>query len=149
MTRNAPRPWNLPTLRSRSFPSRSASTYASLPTGRHACRNVGVIRGFSQASSLFSGVLRGFVFGLASAAQSLMPTDCTPTDTILVIRCPYCLAGMDYRQMISYKDGRFVCRDCAHTVRPGVPDYSCTCRHCLTLKPCGIRTLPESVMLIA
>ena len=33
--------------------------------------------------------------------------------------------------MIAYKDGRFVCRDCAHTVRPGVPEYRCTCRSCL------------------
>jgi Zn finger protein HypA/HybF involved in hydrogenase expression len=35
------------------------------------------------------------------------------------------------RPMIAYKDGRFVCRDCAHTVRPGVPEYKCTCRPCL------------------
>jgi hypothetical protein len=36
----------------------------------------------------------------------------------------YCMAGLDFRPMIAHKDGRFVCRDCAHTVRPGVPDYS-------------------------
>ena len=48
-----------------------------------------------------------------------------PTDTILTIRCPYCMAGIDFRPMIAHKDGRFVCRDCAHTVRPGVPDYRC------------------------
>ena len=56
-----------------------------------------------------------------------------PTDTTLTIRCPYCMAGIDFRPMISYKDGRFVCRDCAHTVRPGVPEYRCTCRPCLRL----------------
>lgn len=55
----------------------------------------------------------------------------TPTDTTLVIRCPYCLIGIEFRPMIAYKDGRFVCRDCAHTVRPGVTGYRCTCRHCL------------------
>src|ERR1035437_8909793 len=54
-----------------------------------------------------------------------------PTDTILTIRCPYCMAGIDFRPMIAYKDGRFVCRDCAHTVRPGEPEYRCTCRTCL------------------
>jgi hypothetical protein len=56
-----------------------------------------------------------------------------PTDTILTIRCHYCMAGIDFRPMIAYKDGRFVCRDCAHTVRPGVPEYKCTCRPCLGL----------------
>lgn len=54
-----------------------------------------------------------------------------PTDTMLTIRCPYCIAGIDFRPMIAHKDGRFVCRDCAHTVRPGVPYYRCTCRPCL------------------
>ena len=54
-----------------------------------------------------------------------------PTDTILTLRCPYCMAGIDFRPMIAYKDGRFVCRDCAHTVRPGITEYKCTCRRCL------------------
>jgi len=48
-------------------------------------------------------------------------------------RGPYCMAGIDFRPMIAYKDGRFVCRDCAHTVRPGEPEYGCTCRPCLRL----------------
>jgi hypothetical protein len=55
------------------------------------------------------------------------------TDTILVIGCPHCIVGMEFRAMIAYKDGRFVCRDCAHTVRPGVPRYKCVCRPCMTL----------------
>jgi hypothetical protein len=53
------------------------------------------------------------------------------TDTTLVIRCSHCIVGTEFRPMIAYKDGRFVCRDCAHTVRPGVPEYKCTCRPCL------------------
>ena len=56
-----------------------------------------------------------------------------PIDTILTIRCPHCMAGTEFRPMIAYEDGRFVCRDCAHTVRPGVPEYRCTCRPCLRL----------------
>ena len=56
-----------------------------------------------------------------------------PTDTILTIRCPHCMAGIDFRSMIAYKDGRFICRDCAHTVRPGITEYKCTCRPCLRL----------------
>jgi hypothetical protein len=57
----------------------------------------------------------------------------TLTDTILTIRCPHCMAGTDFRSMIAHKDGRFVCRDCAHTACPGVPEYECTCRGCLRL----------------
>lgn len=55
----------------------------------------------------------------------------TVTDTTLVILCPYCVVGIESRPMIAYRDGRFVCRDCAHTVRPGVAEYQCTCRTCL------------------
>jgi hypothetical protein len=56
------------------------------------------------------------------------------TDTTLTIRCPHCLAGIEFRPMIAHKDGRFVCRDCAHTVLPGVPEYRCTCRPCLRIQ---------------
>jgi hypothetical protein len=61
---------------------------------------------------------------------TMMPT---LTDTTLVILCPHCVLGIEFRPMIAYKDGRFVCRDCAHTVRPGIPDYTCTCRPCLKI----------------
>jgi late competence protein required for DNA uptake (superfamily II DNA/RNA helicase) len=57
----------------------------------------------------------------------------TQTDTTLTIHCPYCIAGIEFRSMIAHNDGRFVCRDCAHTVRPGMPEYRCTCRPCLRL----------------
>ncbi len=57
----------------------------------------------------------------------------TLTDTTLTIRCPYCMVGIEFRPTIAHKDGRFVCRDCAHTVCPGVPEYRCTCRPCLRL----------------
>jgi hypothetical protein len=57
----------------------------------------------------------------------------TLTDTTLTIRCPHCMVGIEFRPMIAHKDGRFVCRDCAHTVRPGVPEYRCSCRNCLSL----------------
>jgi hypothetical protein len=56
------------------------------------------------------------------------------TDTTLTIYCPYCRVGIEPKPMIAYKDGRFICRDCAHTVRPGVHDYRCTCRPCLRLR---------------
>jgi len=52
-------------------------------------------------------------------------------DATLTIRCPYCLVGIEFRPMIAYKDGRFICRDCGHTVCPGFPEYMCACRSCL------------------
>ncbi len=57
----------------------------------------------------------------------------TLTDTALTIRCPYCMVGIEFRSMIAHKDGRFVCRDCAHTVLPGEPDHGCICRTCVRL----------------
>ena len=54
-------------------------------------------------------------------------------DETLIIRCSHCIAGIDFTPMIAHKDGRFVCRDCAHTVRPGIPEYRCTCSSCLLL----------------
>ena len=51
-------------------------------------------------------------------------------DSTLVICCSYRVCGIEFRPMTAYKDGRFVCRDCAHTVRPGVPGYKCLCRNC-------------------
>ncbi len=64
----------------------------------------------------------------------------------MTIRCPYCMACIEFRPMIAYKDGRFVCRD-SHTVRPGVTDYRCMCRPCFrvlrnTISPDTICHLP-------
>jgi hypothetical protein len=53
-------------------------------------------------------------------------------DTVLTYSCPYCMVEfMQFRPLTSYKDGRFVCRDCAHTLRPGEPKHKCSCRNCL------------------
>jgi len=36
------------------------------------------------------------------------------SDTLLVVRCPYCVAGADFRPMVSDGDGLFVCPQCEH-----------------------------------
>jgi hypothetical protein len=56
-----------------------------------------------------------------------------PADTTVIIRCPYCMAGIGFSPMIAYKDGRFVCRGCAHTVRLAITEYRCPCRMRLRL----------------
>jgi len=80
----------------------------------------------------FDSLLNGSVWEFQVLRDFSMGIESTPTDSTLVIRCPYCFVGIEFRPMIAYKDGRFVCRDCAHTVRPGVPEYKCTCRLCLS-----------------
>ena len=54
-------------------------------------------------------------------------------DSQLIILCYWCSASADFLPMSAYIDGRFVCTACAHTVRPGVPQYRCKCRACLAL----------------
>jgi len=65
-----------------------------------------------------------------------------PTDTILTIYCPYCMDQSEFILLTAYKDGRFVCIHCAHTVRPGVVNYSCVCPTCVWLFQNG--KLPSS-----
>jgi len=53
------------------------------------------------------------------------------SDSILLLRCPYCTTGADFKLLVAYNDGRFVCAQCTHTVWPAEPTYRCTCRKCL------------------
>ena len=55
------------------------------------------------------------------------------TDTAMVVRCLHCVADGEFIPMLAYKDGRFVCAWCAHTVRVDNPEYRCTCRRCLEM----------------
>jgi hypothetical protein len=55
----------------------------------------------------------------------------TLPDSILIHRCPYWMVGIEAKVLTAYKDGRFVCDDCAHTVRASIPAYRCTCQNCL------------------
>jgi len=66
------------------------------------------------------------------------------SDSILILRCPYCTTtGTDFKLLRAYKDGRFVCDDCGHTVRPGEPTYRCICRNCLKWKRLDSEPKPE------
>jgi len=99
-----------------------------VPRFSHECRTIGSLSGVSF-TNYWSRRLESCVL----AASVMLKEHPTFTDTTLTIRCPYCMAGRECRPMIAHKDGRFVCRDCAHTVRPGVLDYRCTCLPCLRL----------------
>ncbi len=89
--------------------------------------------GFHIILMVFSGITRCGVWNPACQPHALMRERPMPTDTTLTIRCPYCVVGIEFTPMIAHKDGRFVCRDCAHTVLPGEPEHGCICRTCMRL----------------
>jgi hypothetical protein len=47
-----------------------------------------------------------------------------------VVRCPYCVAGNDFKEMVANLDGRFICRKCGHRAIPDDPDFKCSCPKC-------------------
>lgn len=55
------------------------------------------------------------------------------SDDRLVFRCPYCTVGGEFKLMIAYKDGQFVCQDCSHQERTNEAFYRCSCPRCLKL----------------
>jgi hypothetical protein len=82
--------------------------------------------------------MRGVYFANVSGLRFPSPA-MSAQDTQLVIRCPYCALGWDFRPLTPHQDGRFVCEKCGHTVRPGEIAYLCTCRKCLRLNDAAIR----------
>jgi hypothetical protein len=58
----------------------------------------------------------------------------TLPDSLLVVRCSWCVAGTNFMAMVAHKDGRYICFECAHTLCPGVPEYQCLCRKCIRLR---------------
>jgi hypothetical protein len=54
----------------------------------------------------------------------------TLNDKFLIVRCPYCVAGADFRPMASNSDGRFPCQGCGHTTEPFNVGYECECGRC-------------------
>jgi hypothetical protein len=47
-----------------------------------------------------------------------------------VVRCPYCVSGVQFRPMEPRLNGRFVCDECGHTFHPGDANFKCSCRRC-------------------
>jgi len=50
-----------------------------------------------------------------------------------IVRCPYCVSGLEFRTMVAHVDGRYICDKCGHTARPGDAAYQCRCLRCLRL----------------
>ena len=54
-----------------------------------------------------------------------------------VVRCPYYVAGDEFKPMAALSGGRFVCRQCGHLAIPTDKSFECACRKCFELRPCG------------
>ena len=50
-----------------------------------------------------------------------------------IVRCPYCVLGDEFRQMIRHVDGRFICNKCGHIIRPDDSSFVCPCHKCRDL----------------
>ncbi len=59
--------------------------------------------------------------------------------TMTVARCPYCVSDDEFRQMIAYKDGRFVCNKCGHLTIPVDKDFKCYCPKCFEIQALDLR----------
>ena len=58
----------------------------------------------------------------------------TATNTLTIVRCPYCVVGDEIRAMIAHLDGRFICAKCGHLAKPGGKDFKCSCPECSKLR---------------
>lgn len=48
-----------------------------------------------------------------------------------VVRCPYCVAGKEFRPMLRHSGKRrFLCLGCGHNTVPGAIHSSCHCPRC-------------------
>src|SRR5579864_4517211 len=48
----------------------------------------------------------------------------------LLVRCPYCASGDEFRPMVALSDGRFICGQCGHLAFPNDRNFECACRKC-------------------
>ena len=42
----------------------------------------------------------------------------TATDTLVVVRCRYCVLGDEFKPMVAHQDGRCICSKCGHLANP-------------------------------
>lgn len=55
---------------------------------------------------------------------------------VFTVRCPYCIAGNDFRLMVGLNgsaDGTLFCSKCHHLARSADPSFKCLCANCRNL----------------
>jgi hypothetical protein len=65
-----------------------------------------------------------------------------------VVRCPYCVLGVQFRPMALRLDGRFVCERCGHVCLPDGTSFKCSCYRCGELYASRIHRDVSSVLKI-
>lgn len=65
-----------------------------------------------------------------------------------VVRCPYCVLGVQFRPMEARLDGRFVCEKCGHVSFPERTSFQCSCYRCGELNSSRINTDVNPVLKI-
>src|SRR6476660_7964810 len=76
------------------------------------------------------------------AATSLTYSDVPAWEPLMkgmIVRCPYCALGSEFRLMVAHLDGRFICAQCGHLAFPTNPDFGCSCPNCEALKSKRLR----------
>jgi len=68
--------------------------------------------------------------------------------TLSVIRCPYCVLGVQFRPMAPHLDGRFICEKCGHVALPRNANYQCSCQKCEQLESSRIYSNVNPILKI-
>ena len=64
------------------------------------------------------------------STDTVIEVHCLATPSDLIIRCPYCRLGNEFRLMITPAEGWLFCEGCGHNAMPQDPDFKCTCLKC-------------------
>jgi ribosomal protein S27AE len=65
-----------------------------------------------------------------------------------VVRCPYCVLGVQFRPMAPHLDGRFVCEKCGHVALADGTSFACDCYRCIELNASRINTDVSPILKI-
>jgi hypothetical protein len=63
----------------------------------------------------------------------------------VMVQCPYCVLGGEFRPMVAHLDGRFVCSRCGHLANPENRDFQCICTNCFESRSAVERELPANL----
>jgi hypothetical protein len=136
---------------SRAPGTRTAAHLPLRPRTGQLQTTVGLLRTVSRARTVrlltvWRGIREAWFHGdyLEHAPLPVSPSRINPAEGQMikkVIRCPYCVAGSDFKEMVVHLDGRMICRKCGHMVIAADPDFKCSCPKCQEMRyPAGVRS---------
>jgi uncharacterized protein (DUF983 family) len=66
--------------------------------------------------------------------RASLPNAANATEEGIVVRCPYCVSGYEFKPMEAVGDGRFACGKCGHLAISADKNFRCACRKCFELR---------------